>query len=81
MPPLRMSILDYLLENSTSELVAIHDGTNKPRSTVKRQVEALHALGVVVTEVDVDDDGRKSMGYGIDSSIDMNVLRLSAPSL
>jgi hypothetical protein len=50
MPPLRLAIIDDLAANPDSTLAVVRRRLDKPRSTVDRQLQALHMLGVV--EVD-----------------------------
>jgi hypothetical protein len=53
-PPMRLVIIDYLAENPGSTTGKVRIGIDKPRSTVDRQLQALHMLGVA--EVDECDD-------------------------
>jgi hypothetical protein len=53
MPPLRLAIVDDLAANPPSALADVRRRIDKPRSTVDRQLQALHMLGVLdVDEVD-----------------------------
>ena len=50
MPPLRLMIIDDLSSNPGSALADVRRRLNKPRSTVDRQLQALHILGVLGVE-------------------------------
>ena len=47
MPPLRLAIVDDLAANPDSLTADVRKRLNKPRSTVDRQLQALHMLGVL----------------------------------
>ena len=71
MPPLRLAIIDYLAANPRSFTTEVRNGIDKPRTTVDRQLQALHMLGAVVCEEEVGDKGtpwRYSLHEGIDPS-------------
>jgi predicted ArsR family transcriptional regulator len=68
MPPLRLLLLEYLAmcPSMGMTIAEIWRGMNMPRTSVRRQVDALHALGLVtVQEIkksddqDNEDDGTK----------------------
>jgi hypothetical protein len=48
MPPLRLAIIDYLATYPDSTTTEVRKGIGKPRTTVDRQLQALHMLGAVV---------------------------------
>ena len=50
MPPLRLGIIDYLAAHPDSTTTEVRKGIGKPRTTVDRQLQALHMLGAVVCE-------------------------------
>jgi hypothetical protein len=50
MPPLRLAIIDGLAKNPDSTVADVRRRLGKPRTTVDRQLQALHMLGVL--EVD-----------------------------
>ncbi len=73
-PPLRLAIIDYLAANPVSTTGDVRTGIDKPRSTVDRQLQALHMLGVA--EVDECDglsqkgDQRTKWYYSLRGDID-----------
>lgn len=50
MPPLRLAIIDDLAENPGSTTSDVRRRLDKPRTTVDRQIQALHMLGIVAVE-------------------------------
>jgi hypothetical protein len=50
MPPLRLGIIDHLAAHPDSTTTEVRKGIGKPRTTVDRQLQALHMLGAVVCE-------------------------------
>jgi hypothetical protein len=50
MPPMRLAIIDYLAKNPRSTTSDVRRGIGKPRSTVDRQLQALHMLGALECE-------------------------------
>lgn len=50
MPPLRLAIIEDLAEHPGSTASNVRRRIGKPRSTVDRQLQALHMLGVAVVE-------------------------------
>lgn len=50
MPPLRLAIVDDLAEHPDSSTAQIRKRVNKPRTTVDRQLQALHILEVLDVE-------------------------------
>lgn len=47
MPPLRLAILTDLLQHSHSSTTDVHKRLQKPRTTVDRELQALHLLGLL----------------------------------
>jgi hypothetical protein len=47
LPPLRLAIIDDVAENPASTSTEVRRRLNKPRSTIDRQMQALHMLGVL----------------------------------
>jgi hypothetical protein len=59
MPPLRLTLIDDLAANPGSSAIDVRKRINKPRSTVDRQLQALHMLGVLdVSEEDAEYGGK-----------------------
>ena len=50
MPPLRLKVIDDLAANPGSTTSDVRRRVNKPWSTVDRQLQALHMLGVLEVE-------------------------------
>jgi hypothetical protein len=63
MPPLRLAIIDDLVEHPCSTPTDVRRRLEKPRATVDRQLQALHILGVVDVEEVEDMVSRKSRWY------------------
>jgi hypothetical protein len=58
-PPLRLAIIDDLASNPGSTATDVRKRLNKPRTTVDRQLQALHMLGVLdVSEEEVEFAGK-----------------------
>ncbi len=54
MPPMRLAVIDYLAAHPKSFTADVRRGIDKPHSTVDRELQALHMLGVLgCEEVDV----------------------------
>jgi hypothetical protein len=59
MPPLRLALIDDLAANPGSSAIDVRKRINKPRSTVDRQLQALHMLGVLdVSEEEAEYGGK-----------------------
>lgn len=59
MPPLRLKLIDDLAAHPGSSAIDIRKRINKPRSTVDRQLQALHMLGVLdVSETEAEYGGK-----------------------
>ncbi|WP_245551009.1 hypothetical protein [Nocardia paucivorans] len=81
MPPLRLAIVDDLAKYPHSSTTEVRKRLGKPRTTVDRQLQALHILGVVVVdEVPTARAGKETSDwhYSLASGIDPATLR-SAP--
>jgi hypothetical protein len=75
MPPLRLAIIDDLVDHPRSTTNEVRQRIDRPRSTVDRQLQALHALRVVT----VDEQQRNQAGamwwfYSLATGIDPTVL-------
>ena len=72
MPPLRMSIIDYLAKAPAQQLHRrCGRGWTSHAMTVDRQLQALHMLGVVTCdEVGYGDQGRNRWFYSLAADID-----------
>jgi hypothetical protein len=70
MPPLRLAIIDYLAQHPDSFTTDVRKGIDKPHTTVDRELQALHMLGVLgCEEVDMGRTNprwRYSLREGID---------------
>ena len=59
MPPLRLTLIDDLAAHPGSSAIDIRKRINKPRSTVDRQLQALHMLGVLdMSEEEAEHNGK-----------------------
>ena len=67
MPPLRLAIIDDLAQHPDSEAQKVRKRLDKPRSTVIRQLEALHMLGVVTVDERKYGEGRTQWFYSLDA--------------
>ena len=74
MPPMRLAILDDVAVNPASSTADVRKRLGKPRSTVDRQLQALHMLGVVQVEETVGPTGRTVWRYCLTEGIDPDVL-------
>lgn len=50
MPPMRLAIIDYLADHPAQSTQEVRRGIDKPRSSVDRQLQALHHLGVLTVD-------------------------------
>jgi hypothetical protein len=75
MPPLRLAIIDDVAEHPASSLAVIRRRLDKPRDTVRRQLDALHLLGVVTVTEFKDERGAKDL-YSLAGQIDPAALRV-----
>jgi hypothetical protein len=60
MPPLRLALIDDITKHPGATLAEVHKRIDKPRSTVDRQLQALHYLGVFT----LDEGQQHSEGFG-----------------
>ena len=75
MSPLRLAIVDHLKDNPVNSTQEIRKAIDKPRLTVDRQLQALHALGVVdCDEVEYGPNGKSRWYYELAQDIDPSVL-------
>ena len=80
MPPLRLAIIDDLAANPHSTTSDVRKRIGKPRTTVDRQLQALHMLGVVEVDEEEDDLEDRSSGrrtrwfYSLSADIDPDVI-------
>lgn len=78
MPPLRLLVLDAIhTTNHPMTGTQVGRKVDKPRTTVRRECDALHALGVL--EID-GDEGQGAWLYRLAAGIDPTVLRTPAPA-
>jgi hypothetical protein len=77
MPPLRLAIIEDIAATPHSRTTEIRRRVGKPRSTVDRQLQALHALGVLKCD-EVEDQSRHGSiwYYDLADDIDASVLRV-----
>jgi predicted transcriptional regulator len=75
MPPLRLAILEDVVANPHSRTRDIRARVNKPYTTVDRQLQALHILGVLdCEEVEIPDRERSSWYYSVNERIDSTAI-------
>ena len=75
MPPLRLAIIDYLAVHAGSPTTEVRKGIGKPRTTVDRQLQALHMLGAVVcVEEEVVLKDKTIWRYSLSDDIDPTTL-------
>ena len=81
MPPLRLAIIDDLAANPGSTTSDVRRRVDKPWSTVDRQLQALHMLGVL--DVAESEYGQKTRWfYSLADGIDPKALSLeSSPEM
>ena len=80
MPPLRLAIIDDVAHNPHSSTQEVRRRIDKPRTTVDRQLQALHMLGVLTCDEQPYSDrfgNEKSRWfYSLADDIDVDVLNL-----
>ncbi len=82
MPPMRLAILKAIQTLGRASPSEVREAINKPWHTVKRQLDALHLLGVLSEEVeepDIPEEGQPAAGkrtwfYELASGVDPAVL-------
>jgi hypothetical protein len=75
MPPMRLAILDDVAANPGSSTAQVRKRIGKPRSTVDRQLQALHMLGVLDVDEDEGPTGRTVWRYSIAEGIEPDALK------
>jgi len=70
MPPLRLAILEDVQAHPRSRTIEIRQRLNKPYTTVDRQLQALHMLGVLECEEVEISDKKRSWYYSVNGHID-----------
>ncbi|ORJ57786.1 hypothetical protein B5M45_19450 [Mycobacterium simiae] len=71
MPPLRLAIIDFLGAHPGGTTTEVRKGTGKPRTTIDRQLQALHMLGAVVCEEEEAVNNNKTIWrYSLSDHID-----------
>ena len=75
MPPLRLAIIDDLAEHPYSTPTEVRKRLDKPRTTVDRQLQALHMLGVLTCdEEDIRRQTANAWYYSLADGIDPDAL-------
>lgn len=75
MPPLRLAIIDDLAKHPNSSTGDVRKRLDKPRSTVDRQLQSLHMLGVLtVDEHEYSANGKSRWFYSLADGIDPSAL-------
>jgi Bifunctional DNA primase/polymerase, N-terminal len=77
MPPLRLNIIDDLSEHPASTPTEMRRRLDKPRSTVDRQLQSLHILGVARLDEEPTHGGKTIWRYSLADGIDPATLRPS----
>jgi hypothetical protein len=75
MPPLRLAIIDDLALHPRSTTSDVRKRIDKPRTTVDRQLQALHMLSVVTCDEMDSGDGRARWFYSLADGIDPGTLK------
>lgn len=78
MPPMRLAIVDDLVNHPRSTTSDIRRRIDKPHNTVDRQLQALHMLGVVTVDEVTDSDKKNRWFYSLSNEIDPKVLHLES---
>lgn len=74
-PPLRLAIIDHLALNAGSSTQEVRKAIGKPRTTVDRQLQALHMLSVLdCDEREYGADGRSRWYYTLADGIEPGAL-------
>lgn len=83
MPPLRLEILEYLATHPHSSTSEVRRAIGKPHTTVGRQLDALHALGLLTCdEMEWGANGKTRWFYTLAPDADPGVLApVSSPVL
>ncbi len=81
MPPLRLSIIDWLATNPHASTTEIRRGVGKPRATVDRQLQALHMLGALECREEEVTENRLRWYYTLRSGVDPSTLSVPEMSV
>ncbi|MBS1897167.1 MAG: bifunctional DNA primase/polymerase [Actinobacteria bacterium] len=84
MPPLRLEILEDVAANEWTPLREVVKRVDKPRSTVDRQLQALHLLGLLTVDEEVATVGMSlrettTWRYTLAPGIDVSSIALTTP--
>lgn len=74
-PPLRLAILADVLDHPESPLKDIRRRLQKPRTTVDRELQALHLLGLLILDESTHGDNDTAWRYSIADDLDRVALR------
>lgn len=85
MPPLRLEILEDVAANDWTPLREVVKRVDKPRSTVDRQLQALHLLGLLSVEEEISVAGLSlrettTWRYTLAAGIDVSSIALPTPA-
>lgn len=85
MPPLRLEILEDVAANEWTALRDVVKRVDKPRSTVDRQLQALHLLGLLTVDEDIERSGLSlrettTWRYTLAAGIDVSSIALTNPT-
>lgn len=85
MPPLRLEVLEDVAANDWTPLRDVVKRVDKPRSTVDRQLQALHLLGLLTVDEEVTVAGMSlrettTWRYTIAPGIDVTSIALTTPA-
>jgi hypothetical protein len=76
MPPMRLAIIDDLAQHPDSSTGDVRRRIDKPRTTVDRQLQALHMLGVLtVEETEYSSGGKLRWFYSIAPGINPDAIK------
>jgi predicted transcriptional regulator len=81
-PPLRLLILDDLAQHPASTTTDVQRRVDKPRSTVDRQLQSLHALGLLIQTDPPEQPGAiatRGWRYSLAPDVDPKVLVVPSP--
>jgi hypothetical protein len=81
MPPIRLAVIDWLAGHGSGGTSEIRRGVNLPRTTVDRQLQGLHMLGVLdCDEVPYGANGSRMWVYSLAEGVDPDALVIPARS-
>ncbi|MGO9101428.1 MAG: hypothetical protein ACLP9Y_19030 [Mycobacterium sp.] len=75
MPPMRLAIIEDLAAHGRSTASDVCHRIDKPRSTVERQLQALHTLGVFAADEEYYTEDKSRWRYTLRPHIDIKVIR------